>query len=117
MHWATARPSHGDDSHVTLLDHPAAADHLVSSDACTFPVAGERATLSTFSITSEDQSLDVLGRTFAVVLMRGYGTNGRLMQNVAPPPGLFAAHTRPPWPSTMERVIESPIPSPPFLVV
>src|ERR1700681_3773110 len=42
---------------------------------------------------------------------------GRVKRNVAPRPGLAAAHKRPPCDSTMERLIDNPIPLPSGLVV
>ena len=42
---------------------------------------------------------------------------GRVMWKVAPRPELFVAHTRPPCDSTMERVMDNPMPLPCGLVV
>jgi hypothetical protein len=42
---------------------------------------------------------------------------GRVIENFAPPLGLFAADILPPWRSIKERQIERPIPSPSGLLV
>src|SRR5262245_10885390 len=49
--------------------------------------------------------------------VRSCGDAGRKNRNVAPPLGLFSATMVPPWASTIERQIESPSPTPCFLVV
>ena len=43
--------------------------------------------------------------------------SGSVRWNVAPCPGVFRAQMMPPWPSTIDRAIDSPIPMPPGFVL
>ena len=63
---------------------------------------------------------EVLGATRGAArarLTRRDQTAGKARWKVAPWPGFEVAHSRPPWLSPIDRLIESPIPSPPGFVV